>query len=287
MAMGVAFPVGFSLGKTMAWRKDRKARSVLTIGAVAFHTAFPPLLAFMLIVIFDRVFGRRAFISMRGLDWSVVSSTSRSIVFALVVGIGAAAVVAVWRRRVRAKEWSRVLPWIVALTVPVAVLVLRGDWVAALDILFWLSLPIIVVALLSVGEVTLIVDGAMAGVAREDYIFTARAKGLSERQVRDRHASRVALLPALSKLLVSLPFFLTGLMIIETAFAQPRYIEMAIHVPGLSSLMFSSLEARNVPMVIGGLLFVGLIMLGLRLLLDVLTLYLDPRIRYASSQGGG
>ena len=67
------------------------------------------------------------------------------------------------------------------------------------DILFLLTLPIIAVALLSFGEVALTVDSVMAGVASEDFILTARAKGLSERDIRDRHAARVSLLPVLSK----------------------------------------------------------------------------------------
>ncbi|MCH8913744.1 MAG: ABC transporter permease subunit, partial [Planctomycetes bacterium] len=113
---------------------------------------------------------------------------------------------------------------------PPLIWLVAGRWDTAVDVLFWLSLPIVVVLLLSVGEVMLITDGAMAGVAQEDYVLTARAKGLSEQQVRDRHAARVALLPALSKLMVSVPFFLSGLMIIELAFAQPRHIELALFV---------------------------------------------------------
>lgn len=294
VAMGIAFPVGFSLGKNMAWRRDKAGRSGLTIGAVAFHTAFPPLLAFLVMIAFVRVFGRQSFLNMRApgggsrsaaIDWFEVSSTAWFLVLSVVIGAIAAALVALWARRSRGGRWLRVAPWLVAVIVPPLLWLVAGRWDAAIDVVFWLSLPIVVVFLLSVGEVMLITDSSMAGVAREDYILTARAKGLTERQVRDRHASRVALLPALSKLLVSVPFFLSGLMIIELAFAQPSYIELAIFVPGLSSLLFTSLEGRDVPTVIGALLFVGLIVLATRLLLDVLIVYLDPRIRYADSQG--
>lgn len=284
VAMGLAFPVGFWLGKSMAWRRDKAGRSGLAIGAVAFHTAFPPLLAFLVMIAFLNVFGRRSFQSMRIVDYSVFSSTVWFMVSSVVVGGAAAGLVAVWVRRSSGGEWRGAAPRLVAVIVPPLLWLVAGKWDTVLDVLFHLSLPILVVFLLSVGEVMLIVDGSMAGVAREDYILTARAKGLSERQVRDRHASRVALLPALSKLMVSVPFFLSGLMIIELAFAQPRHIELTIFVPGLSSLLFGSLEQRAVPTVIGGLLFIGLIVLAMRLLLDMLIVYLDPRIRYAELQ---
>ncbi len=287
VAMGIAFPVGFSLGKTMAWRRDKAGRGGLTIGAVAFQTAFPPLLVFLVMIAFFELFGRESFLRMRRVEFSSsgeFTSTLWFLLLSVIVGAAIAGLVAVWVRRTGRGERLWAVPWLVALIVPPLIWLVAGRWDTAVDVLFWLSLPIVVVLLLSVGEVMLITDGAMAGVAQEDYVLTARAKGLSEQQVRDRHAARVALLPALSKLLVSVPFFLSGLMIIELAFAQPRYIELALFVPGLSSLLFASLEQRAVPTVIGGLLFVGLIVLAMRLLLDFLIVYLDPRIRYAESR---
>ena len=140
-------------------------------------------------------------------------------------------------------------------------------------------------SILSFGEIALITDGAMEGAKREDFVTVARAKGAPSTTIRDRHAGRTALLPALSKLIVSIPFFLTGLMIIEMTFQSRTFEGLFIPVPGLANVLFGSLEERNIPLVIGGLLAVGLIVLGLRLMLDVLHVILDPRLRLEGTQG--
>ena len=79
---------------------------------------------------------------------------------------------------------------------------------------------------------------------------------------------------------MSVPFILVGLMIVEISFGWPKEGLLGYFVPGLSLVLFSSLENRNMEVVIGGLLAVGLIMLGVRLLLDVAHAALDPRIRF-------
>jgi ABC-type dipeptide/oligopeptide/nickel transport system permease component len=69
-------------------------------------------------------------------------------------------------------------------------------------------------------------------------------------------------------------------MIIEVSFGWPKAGTLGLTVPGLSSMLFTSLEQRDVPVVVGGLFAIGLIMLILRLLLDVAHATLDPRIRF-------
>lgn len=158
-----------------------------------------------------------------------------------------------------------------------------GERAKAIDILFLLSLPLLAVAILTIGEIILVVEAAMDGVSREEYINTARAIGMPEKQIRDRHAARVALLPALSRFVVSLPFVLSGLVIVEYAFSVPSHYGASINFPGLSSVLFSSLQARDYPLVVGGLLFIGLISVGARIVLDVLHAMLDPRTRYGQT----
>jgi peptide/nickel transport system permease protein len=116
----------------------------------------------------------------------------------------------------------------------------------------------------------LIMRTSMTDTLKEDYITTARAKGLPNRLVRDRHAARNALLPVFSRLIVSLPYMLTGLVIIE----------VAVRWPGLSGSLFGALYQQDMPMVMTGLLVVGLLAAVARLSLDVLYAFLDPRIRY-------
>ena len=83
----------------------------------------------------------------------------------------------------------------------------------------------------------------------EDYVVAAWAKGLPEGIVRDRHAAHSALLIALSRLVISLPYMLSGLVIIEDA----------LHWPGLSQALFQSLYQQDMPMVMGALLVVGVV----------------------------
>ena len=150
----------------------------------------------------------------------------------------------------------------------------------ALDLLALLALPLIAVTILAFGEIALVFDAAIDGAAGEQFIQTARAKGLSEREVRDRHASRVALLPALSKFVTSLPFVLTGLVIVEFSFTVPVAYAASLRFPGLSTMLFNALTARDYSLVIGGLLVIGIISIGARIVIDLLHVYLDPRVIY-------
>jgi peptide/nickel transport system permease protein len=134
--------------------------------------------------------------------------------------------------------------------------------------------PLITYVLLIFGETALITRTNMLDTLHEDYLVTARAKGVSEPAVRDRHAARTALLPALSRLVVSLPTMLTGMVIIEDV----------LDWPGISATLFNALYQQDMPTVGGTLLIVGLISAATRLVLDVLYAYLDPRIRYDRGQ---
>jgi peptide/nickel transport system permease protein len=283
LGMGIGFAAGHKLGRVIAWHRPSRLSNGLTVGSIGFHTLFPPLLAFLLIVGFRAAAGTEVFINMRQLERNI---TYTGTIWLMVVTVGAFGVAggvvlrALRKRRFAAAGFVAV---ILALGGPPLAWVLLGKWAVTVDILFLLTLPIIAVALLSFGEVALTVDSVMAGVASEDFILTARAKGLSERDIRDRHAARVSLLPVLSKLVVTVPFFLTGLVIIEAAFRQPGYTGMAVNLPGLSTVVFGALQNRNVPVTVGALFAVGLIMLAARIALDVAHAYLDPRIRYGKA----
>jgi peptide/nickel transport system permease protein len=130
--------------------------------------------------------------------------------------------------------------------------------------------------LLSIGDIILVISAAMDGLSQSDFVLTARAKGLSDRQVRNRHAGRIALLPALARLAANLPFALGGLVIVEASFA--RLGGYRISIPGVSSILFGSLRQRDLLMTMGGLVLVGVITLVLRIALDLLVVRLDPRV---------
>jgi peptide/nickel transport system permease protein len=145
-------------------------------------------------------------------------------------------------------------------------------------------LPVLVLFLLSVGDVILVVAASMDGLADADFSVTARAKGLTSKQVRERHAGRVALLPALSRLTANLPFALGGLVIIEASFG--RLGGYRIDVPGVSSVLFGSLRQRNLTVTLVGLIMVGVITLLIRIGLDLAAATLDPRIQLERARRG-
>jgi ABC-type dipeptide/oligopeptide/nickel transport system permease component len=111
---------------------------------------------------------------------------------------------------------------------------------------------------------------AMLEVLGNDYIRTARAKGLSPVTVDYRHALRNALIPVVTVLGFQTGVLLSGAVLTETIFS----------LPGLGRLLTDAVAARDYPLVLGSVLVVALIFVVLNLLVDLLYVVLDPRIRY-------
>lgn len=130
-------------------------------------------------------------------------------------------------------------------------------------------LPIITYTLLTFGEVLLLMRTSMTEVLHEDYVWTARAKGLKESEVRDHHAARNALLPVMSRMMVSVPFFLTGLVMIERVY----------NWQGVGTTLFYAVGMQNITLALGMLIVIGTLSLIVRLVLDILQFSLNPRIR--------
>jgi peptide/nickel transport system permease protein len=110
----------------------------------------------------------------------------------------------------------------------------------------------------------------MLETLREDYVFTARAKGLPERVVRDRHAARNALLPMVTSFLLALAFVIGGGIIAENIFAWP----------GMGLTLLQAAEVGDIPLATGALAFIGLLALIAHIVVDIVYMYLDPRIRH-------
>ncbi len=285
VSMAIAFPIGFWLGKRAAWRSSSARSAGLTIGSVALQTTFPPLLVFVLLVATARLTSGKGVINLQelfvsgDLNSQTVWRMLGTIVGVTVVVAAAGLLLSRSGRNLPVAVWGALL-----VAGPVVLWAALGMFSQAADVLVYLSLPIGAVTLLAVGEVVLVTKATTGTAAREDFVFTARAKGLPEPEIRDHHAARFSLLPTLSKLAVSVPFVLAGLMIVEVSFAWPDDGDLGLAVPGLSSMFVTSLEQRDVPVVMGGLLAVGLIMLGVRLALDVAHAALDPRIRFGKDR---
>jgi peptide/nickel transport system permease protein len=138
------------------------------------------------------------------------------------------------------------------------------------DLLKHLVLPALTLAAASVTIVARLTRSAMLDVLGQDYIRTARAKGLVEGRVVARHALKNALVPIVTVIGVQAGYLLGGAVLTETVFAWP----------GVGTLMVQGILARDIPLVQGCVLVVALTFVLVNLAVDCLYAWLDPRIRY-------
>lgn len=131
-------------------------------------------------------------------------------------------------------------------------------------------LPVITLALPMIAYIARITRGSMIEVLHADFIRTARAKGLPEREVILRHALRPALLPVISYLGPAAAAILTGSVVIERIFT----------IPGIGSHFVQGALNRDYTLVMGVVIFYGVLIIALNFLVDLLYGCLDPRIRY-------
>ena len=138
------------------------------------------------------------------------------------------------------------------------------------DLLRHLILPAGVIGLTNVGGLLKQTRSACLEVLGEDYIRTARAKGLREGAVVVRHGLRSALIPVLTTLLSHIPHIIGGSVVVERVFGWP----------GLGSLLFSAISGRDYSVIMGVTAVMALAVLGTGLLLDLVYGLVDPRVRY-------
>jgi peptide/nickel transport system permease protein len=144
------------------------------------------------------------------------------------------------------------------------------------DPLGWLgamTLPAVSLALLLTGLLARITRSTMLEVLRQDYIRTARAKGLPARQVVIKHALANAMIPIVTVIGIIVSLLMSGAVVTETIFS----------LPGVGQLLTQAVLNRDYPMVQGGVLVVAALMVGVNILVDVLYAALDPRVRYDAS----
>jgi len=137
-----------------------------------------------------------------------------------------------------------------------------------LDIAHHLVLPALTLGLVYLAQYSRLTRASMLEVLGADYIRTARAKGVSERQVFGRHAFRNALLPVVTVAGMQFGAIISGAVLVETVFSWP----------GLGTLAFQSILARDYPTVLGILFFSTLIVIIANLLTDFVSRLLDPRL---------
>jgi peptide/nickel transport system permease protein len=142
---------------------------------------------------------------------------------------------------------------------------------AVLDNLHHLALPATILSLETMAGLTRYTRSSMLEVLRQEYVTTARAKGLRNAIVVIKHAFRNALLPVITITSLRLPSLLGGAIIIETMFQWP----------GMGLLAISAIQQRDYPVLMGLTFFTATLVLLSNLIADVLYAYADPRIRYS------
>lgn len=142
-------------------------------------------------------------------------------------------------------------------------------WEVLPDVARHLILPTLTFTIVYLGEYMLIMRSSVLEVLSEDYILTAKAKGLSQGQVLRRHALKNAMLPIVTLVALNLGFTVSGAIYIETVFSYD----------GLGKLFQSALEKQDFPLLQGAFLLLAVSVIVANLIADLLYTYLDPRVR--------
>ena len=138
------------------------------------------------------------------------------------------------------------------------------------EVLRHLILPASCLAIQQLGSVMRHVRSNMLDILSEDYVRTARAKGLAEKRVVGLHALRNSMIPIVTLFSTSIPFLIGGAVVTESIFSWP----------GLGSLMVTSIQGRDYPVIMGISVVIAIAVLVGNLLVDLIYGLLDPRVRY-------
>jgi peptide/nickel transport system permease protein len=147
--------------------------------------------------------------------------------------------------------------------------ILTGNPEATWDSIKHLILPAIALGSIPLAIIARITRAAVLDVQNEDYVRTARAKGMPPRVVDGRHIFRNAMLPVVTVIGLQTGLLLSGAILTETVFA----------LPGLGTWLAGAIDARDYPVLQGGILFVAVVFVIVNLLVDLSYAFIDPRVR--------
>jgi peptide/nickel transport system permease protein len=274
----LAYLIGFTAGKALAWQRGGVKEWGITLGGVALYTVFLPWFALIMIYIWAYKLGWFPLGKfLNPVLWREAPENA-NYVFSRMIITGAIAIILVLvvfivARRLDPRQRGPVRLFGTLLVVVgwVVYWLLSGVGIYMKDILHHMVLPIATLAIVNFSGTMLLTRNSMLETLREDYIMAARSKGLPEKMVRDKHASRNALLPVVTSFILAVAFILDGGVITETTFSWP----------GMGLTLLQAALVKDIPMVIGALVFTGIIALTAHLIADIMYAFLDPRIRYS------
>ncbi len=284
----ISFYIGFVQGKTMAWRRGGFLEYSMTISGATLSTVFTPWYALMMIWLFafqigwfplgkflDPLLWREAPVSADFIFNRMLITGGAFGGFALLVILGWQQAGARGLRGISIPGLPIPAWWLPVLLVGGVVIpvawAMSGVGYLAWDIVKHMVLPIATLTSISFAGTMLLTRNSMLETLREDFVMAARAKGLPEKVVRDKHAARNALLPVVTSLVYSLAFAIDGSVIIESIFSWP----------GLGLTLLQAVRGQDLPLVMAAFVFIGIFALTAHLVADILYAYLDPRIRYS------
>jgi peptide/nickel transport system permease protein len=276
----VAFWLGFKAGKFIAWRRGAVAEKGLIVSGIFLQTVFYPWFAIIMLWLFGFYLGWFPIGRFITADvWQggpfnpndVFGAMIRSVVAVTVLyGIGRWLISKYSRNLVTQVRASQVLG-VVAVGGLLLYWFLQPEFVYVRDIAHHTVLPVITLGLVAFGATMLLTRSAMLETLGEDYILTARAKGIPDWIIRDRHAARNAMLPVTTSLVLALAFVIGGGIVTETIFSWP----------GMGLIFLQAINVSDIPLAVGALAIIGVLALFGHLIADILYAVLDPRIRIA------
>jgi peptide/nickel transport system permease protein len=141
---------------------------------------------------------------------------------------------------------------------------------AILDVAKHLIMPVFTLVVVSIAGDSRFVRASMLEALNQDYVRTAKAKGLPGRVVTFKHALRNAMLPVVTNIALEIPFLFTGAIVTETIFSWP----------GIGALTIDATRGYDYPVLMGVLLITAVLTVGANLLADIAYAVVDPRIKY-------
>jgi peptide/nickel transport system permease protein len=276
----LAYWMGFKSGKLIAWGRGGTSEQGFIVGGIFLQTVFYPWFAIVMLWTFGFYFGW--FPIGRFIDvslWQGSGFDATAVFEELIVSVFITVLVYMTARYLI----KRTAPSLVVqhrlqrIAAVLAILALIFYWYLdpaatyVWDIVWHTILPVTTLGLVTFGAVMLITRTSMLDTLGEDYILTARAKGLSKRVIRDRHAARNALLPVVTSFVLAMGTVVGGAIITEQIFSWP----------GMGLLFLQGIVVSDIPLVAGALAITGVLTLFAHLVVDIVYTILDPRIRVA------
>ncbi len=276
----IAFYTGFLIGKILAWRRGSKSETWITVTSVFSYTVFYPWFALMMLWFFGYRLGWLPIGKFLYPEkWYDAPFDSDVVFMSMIKFVAIASFIQVlayvFTRNIESLSLRRNIRSMAFLILLIGSYLFwnSGDQNIlrpyAMDIAYHMILPIFTVTVVAFAGTALLTRTTMMEVMKDDFILTARAKGLSQKRIRDRHAARNALLPVVTSFIFTIVTIIDGSVLTETIFSWP----------GMGQLILDSVLQEDIPVAMATFSFIGVFALIAHFIADISYAYLDPRIR--------